>query len=402
MSRERSRILSDTYRDFVVDFEIGGEDAVYGPVHSAYGQDSMIDTVTPNYHKRIAQGEIINSPCKYEKSERISPEMGYCRYVQDGLQVIYSHTGDISAVRQVSVGNLHSSLVHSLGENGPYAARSKLLAIANIDTTPYAFGEDAGEIGETLRFLRHPLESVLKVVRTFWKAKNSRSGLGYQDFEKQARALADLWMTYSFAAAPLVRSLTDALEAYSEKPETLPERLTARGFDKPSEKLSGQFDNGTYVFDITSDLEYDNHASILYTVSNPITDMRYRLGFRPKDFPTTMWQLMPLSFMVDRVVDVSHFLQAVINLYDPKVTILAASHRVKTNSETSFRLVEHNVSGWTNSPAGELVTDKTFSYVRNPWSPSFSDTVPNASLEHLKDSATKMLDLTSLILKFVR
>jgi hypothetical protein len=54
-------------------------------------------------------------------------------------------------------------------------------------------------------------------------------------------------------------------------------------------------------------------------------------------------------------------------------------------------------TGWSIQMSGEIVTDKYFRYNRIPWSPSYSDTVPSITLDELVNSATKLLDLTSLV-----
>jgi hypothetical protein len=138
-------------------------------------------------------------------------------------------------------------------------------------------------------------------------------------------------------------------------------------------------------------------ASILYTVSNPCYDWRYRLGFRPKDFPTTVWQIMPYSFMVDRLYDVTSFSKGAINLGDPMVKILMGCYSEHNERSISFEMTgTQNPGGTIHSSDKPVYTD--FSYTRSPWVPTFSDTVPSLNLKGLVEDATKITDLITLIL----
>jgi hypothetical protein len=403
--RYRTRLLPDVYSDFVHNCIIGCTSAVYGPTLSAHGSEEMWDTVTPNYKQRIAAGEIINNACTYTKSEHSRSGDGYSHHTKTGGGTIYEQTGDVSQVRTLYLSDgVWDGLDPPIVED--QTKRAKLLAIANIDSTPYAFGEDAGEIRETIKFLTNPMSSLLKLSRSF-KKKKTKSGIkGKEKFsprnaaqtaQYRSKLLAETWLEYRFAASPLVRSLMDGLEAYSSTLETLPPRLSARGKAIDTDKVSGDLVNNGYTFERDRTRTFNNKASILYEVSNPIYDWKYRYGFRAKDLPTTLWQLLPYSFMIDRLFDVTHFCQGVINLTDPNVKILSACSRVKEDWEDNYRCSNMVASGWSILMSGEIVTEKYFRYNRIPWSPSYSDTVPSITLDELVNSATKLLDLTALV-----
>lgn len=410
-SRHRERETPETFGYLVCTYtgSINRVDT-YGPFNEDYEAETIDDVVTPNYHNLIAQGAIINNPCNYDYHirEKIGNGSMQVDYPAAGWTMVGE--GDVSA---------HYAMVDAqwdayVPKQTLYASeeRAKQLALANIDSTPYAFGEDALELRETIRFLKSPLKSLFDLTTTMKKHKASikRKDLKAGRITKMyADNLSDIWLQYRFAASPLIRSVADALDAYSSLPPSLPERLTARGKSKDDYLVTA--DNvpqgGVYdpylFFHLERGEMLDWHASILYTVSNPVYDWRYRLGFRVKDVPTTIWQVMPYSFMVDRVLDVTSFSKGVLNLADPNVKILAASSRRKYEIVQSYKL-SHMVNGGgvNRSGQGETHREKHYSYDRTPWSPSIKDTVPQLTLRNLVDDATKIADLAALIYQRVK
>jgi hypothetical protein len=407
-SRHRSRTINYQENTLTVDFTRGGTDTSHGPFVTDYETEGMDDVVTPNYHKRIAAGEIINNPCGYEHKTLTTKGEGYAhhRLPANGSSYDYTLSGPLSYYRKLSMpSTFWTNPPLDVSNADPQVDRAKTLAIARIDATPYAFGEDALEVGETLRFLRHPLESILGIGNAIRRGARAKTALGKRNTQKEyIRACSNAYLQYRFALSPLIRSISDALAAFEAEPKTLPERLTSRGHMKSEDSDSSDFSYGGRTFHRSLTRKYDTRASILYTVSNPIRDWRYRLGFRPKDLPTTLWQIVPYSFMVDRVVDVSSFCAGIINLADPRVRILSACV-VETHLEkTSYQLASDNQPGWTIEIHGDVVEDETYTYYRNPWNPSVFDLFRglNPDLLNLVNSATKTLDLVSLILQRFR
>jgi len=356
----------------------------------------MEDYVTPDYHKKIAQGAIINNPCVYTRSTvSISGEGSYG--YDDGTSSDYLVSGCVSTHVWNAINASFLTLDPPSLNAEAGKARAKQLAIANIDSTPYAFGEDVLELRETLRFLRNPVQSLLGLSRAFRSARKSGfSGIG-SSVKKTSTAFADVWLQYRFAASPLVRSIADGLDAYASELPTPPERLSARGFHESNGKTADAYTNGQWHFDRSIVKQVSGKASILYTVTNPVYDWNYRLGFRVKDVPTTFWQVMPYSFMVDRALDLTAFLKGVINLADPNVKILMGCYSRKYEYTQKYTLTGRDKANWTLNAAEDHV-ETQFEYSRVPWSPSVSDTIPRLQLEGLISDATKMLDLVALIL----
>lgn len=432
-SRTRSNDLPDTLQDY----EAIIKDVTPwngGTFKIGASTEAMTDVVTPGYRILIAQGAIINNPCTYEK-HTVTGGGGSVEWQNSGHTYWWTGSGAVSEYYyNADKGQAAMWAGITFGVPTSTATRAKALALSNIDSTPYAFGEDTLEIRETLRFLKSPLSSLANLGKTFKrdvqrrKTKNGRLlkkrarsrwgkdayGRTYnlrnkpslelgQSVKEHTKAIADVWLQYQFAASPLVRSLADALDAYVVEAPAVPVRISARGFSKDEvinrdqNRVLSVGTGDTRTYSLSRRVNHDYHASILYEVTNPVHDLNWKLGFRLKDVPTTLWQIVPLSFMVDRVWDVTSFSKGIMNLADPKVKIVSASIRGKFEKEESYQLMSETNDIYSGHSRGGKHVATDFSYVRTPWSPSAIDTVPETSLGTLVDSASKIADLAALV-----
>lgn len=369
-----------------------------------YDVEAMEDVVIQNYQALIQAGRIINNPCWYSHTSKESGGGGvtFTHKAAYPSTSDFTRTGQVTANYAFNEGYFSWGLVDkpSLMLDDDLVARSRLVALANLDATPYAFGEDTLELKETFRFLRNPLSGVLNATNTFFVRSR---GLGKKErIHAHASAYTDLWLEFQFAASPLFRSICDAVDAYVKGQGVYPARLTARGFAKDDDDKSGTHTHlrsgpKTDVFDWSWAKSVEYHSSILYEVTNPIRDWRFTLGLRMKDLPTTMWQVVPLSFMVDRLVDVSSFSKGAINIGDPRVKILSGMTRLKSAEEKNLRYTSATRPDRTFSGSGDLIVEKSFLYDRKPWKPTFLDTVPKPHWQGLVDEATKVADLCAIL-----
>ena len=361
-----------------------------------YQNEVCDDYVTSNFRKEIKAGRVINNPVSYTLSSRTPSGSGMYTSTKKVGEEIYHVSGPLTHwVIDKRSGPLAWGTPQSSKD---CVARSKQLALANIDTTPYAFGEDLLELKETVRFLKRPLGALFDLSEVLDRA--ARRYHAQFPTLRYAQAVSAVWLQYRFAAAPLIRSSMDAVEAYSDKAPTPPTRRNSRGFC-----MDTWYDNqvkykkGDWTFSKLHKAEWDVHSTIMYEVSNPIYDWRYKLGFRNKDHPTTLWQIVPLSFMVDRLFDISSMLKGAINLMDPNIAIQAASTRVKYTREKEYGVTKRDESSWaTYEVSGDKVKEKEFSYDRYVWYPIIADTVPRLTLPNLVDDATKLFDLVGIMI----
>lgn len=369
-------------------------------VHSQ--NESITDVVTPGYQKRVQRGEIVNNPCYYELNEFTSDggSSYAANYIGANPPVYYSLSGgSFSQIRSPYMPAWHDNDIANVIAS--CVSQAKLKALANMAASPWAFGEDVLEIRETLRLLRDPLDGM----KTFFKAA-SRQANG-RNLWRTIQASAGLWNQYRFAVSPLYRSVSDLADALQQGDHTLEgERLSSRGFSKETYNRAGTeiltTDNESYTWYMSDKFDLDFHATILYRVKNPISGWRHKYGLRLRDVPHTAWQVIPLSFMVDRMVNISDSIRALTNLADPNLQILAGSYRGKVETEKRYQLLAETSSVWSISVTADECVDKHFHYQREVWEPSISDAIPEVTPTGLVDEATKIADLLSIIISYVK
>jgi hypothetical protein len=285
---------------------------------------------------------------------------------------------------------------------GEAVAEAKTACLNNIDKTPYSFGQDIGELAETIAFLRDPLKSLKNVSNLYRRAVKYGSLLKGRRIALTAKRTADIYLEYSLAAAPLFRSICNFYDALHEEPYQ-PKRQTARGHVKldksiPTHTQSIQYYGGnTVTFNVSTIVERTVRAGFLYEVENPAIGVWYKYGLRVKDIPETVWQVMPLSFMVDRLVGISDSIRGFTNLTDPSINSLAGWLTIKENTIKTTSVVHISESGYTSSVLPDLLFQKAFTYTRDVWEPGYLDTIPLLHYGDIIKDAHSTADLLGLI-----
>jgi len=349
---------------------------------------SMQDTVTPDYSQKIANGEVVNYPMHFTRwHHEFGDGVSSFSYTTSGKE--YRVTVESSPEREYGQGALMA-----LPSAPASAADARRRALANVDSTPHAMLEDVFEIRQTLKFLRNPLLGLLELSKAFKLAVKR-----LQRIRKltRAEALASVWLQYRFAVTPLVNSAYNVVDGLGSLGEPRPKNRRARGKSENSKTVSDTYTpNNSWSRKATRTESVS--AGIGYTVSNPAAEWRYVFGLRSKDLPLAMWQVVPLSFMVDRVADISGTIAGLTNLLDPDISIKYAW--VTTKTEDIYVNVLLDVP-WRQdfSSSGKGYKYTNFIYDRISWTPSGIDTIPTINLSGLVSSVTKITDLVALIVQ---
>nr|APG77056.1 hypothetical protein [Beihai levi-like virus 13] len=375
-----------------------------GPFQVSAESRSFLDYNTPRFNLKIRQGKIINNPCKltiYERSSDNYPGWSGGKHPSHSSNspngYNYEQQGPVSQHWLNAIGGV-TVLPHVIYKDIVQTAKHDCLK--RIDSTPYAFAEDLFEVKQTLQYLKNPLASIAQLIRRMWRAVKK---LSVDELISIPKALSQVWLEYRFAFMPLVRSIISILEAYSSKDKTRPKRLSSHGIETQIGNISGTFTKSNVKFSYSHVVRASAHATVLYEVLNPIQDFRFRYGLRLKDLPETIWAVMPYSFMVDRVSDISGFVRGVTNIFDPSLRFLAASVTTKVDDIFSYQFAGTVPSGgWTTTANGDVVTTRNFTYQRDVWKPSLLDTLPDFNLEDLYDEAFEILDIVALLLQKTR
>jgi hypothetical protein len=374
---------------------------------------SSEDYVTPDYKGRIAQGIIINSPCSMTGVSRTSSAEGLwdATRISDGSTLVVSGSLCSRGLFYDYVNYGRPSLTNSLIADDDIrltrVASSKLDAIANIDSTPFKFGEDIFELRKTLQFIRRPFSSLRDLTRKM----NDSHRVKYYVLKRRksftpgaaAKLLSDTWLEYRFAISPLVRSgFSAALAMENPKIKTSPRKIArGSGFDQVTDNSTSDRPGGSgryKHYSIADELNLVVRSGIMYEVSNPVQNYQRTLGLRLKDLPEVLWAITPYSFMVDRVVNITNSVRGLTNLKDPDVSILAGWSVQKVNAVRRITHTGDTQPAYSlNSFKSSVTVTDVWKYDRVVWDPSVSDLIPPFSLSGLIKDATKTLDLATLV-----
>lgn len=357
------------------------------------------DVVVPGFKSLSAKGFIINNPMSSHKATR---QAGGGSFTATGTNYTrtFSGNGSLTLV-EIPYGtfiNAPNRSDLSKLDTASLNSRARLTALSEIDSTPYAFMEDAAEFHSTLSLLKNPLQSALALARTFNSdyAKRRKKGVPH------VKALADAWLVYRYGFRPIMYSIANVEKVFSGMNFTAPPlRRTSRGKARDAVKTQGSYSKNmgvgstdTYVF--ADEVSFEATAGILYEMSSPYMNTPELLGFRAKDIPTTAYQLMPYSWVLDRFVDLTKVSKALMNLSDPKVKILAAWTTTNAQHITVDQWVAATRPTVSISVTGDQVVSTTVDKTRSVWYPSVADAAP---VFNPRIDAAFTLDLASLILQ---
>jgi hypothetical protein len=356
------------------------------------------DIVDPYYRGKVRAGQIVNNPCTMVFETFRREGMGfYSAYYTPAKAVQLEASGPVTGgLAQIAACQNYQQLNLTVPDTSDMIHRAKFKAVKNMDTTPYAFGEDALEIRETIKFLRNPLAQLSVISKAFKKKRKRLQQHGLT----RAQALSGAYLQYRFAITPLVSSLNDGIAAIYDK-QKLPKRRSGRGFEE-FEYSEDYVWLDTFNWQSSALAHAKVSAVVLYQVSNPVDTARERLGFRFKDIPTTLWAVAPYSFMVDRLIDVSGGITNLMNLADPTLEVLAGSYTVRTTQERKDRVTGQNAANYVVTINADTMIRKRFTYTRIPWTPTWHDAVPPIDLGGLTRDLTSTADLLTLILQRFR
>lgn len=391
--------------------------------------ETVSDVVTPNYKARVAKGEIFNNPFSYAKNKLDSSGAGFMTIINNDPGHPKNNGAGYSLYGNVTdriMDGQSVSFDHDITPSLRSTIDLQQECVSKIDSSDFAFGEDALEVRETYKFLRttlalvkNPLKEVERMARKIegvkakkyeYLNKRSRIKIARMDvYEGQKTALlnaeiarnaalaaSSAYLQYRFAVTPLVRSVQDALEAYKKPPSAIKVRSFARSSDKVVHNSSKEVMVGKFRVLQTVKIEARRKANIMYTIKNPIHDFYFQLGLRKKDILPTLWAVWPLSFMVDRVFNISAALKGVMALGDPNLEILAASVSTKYVETTVTQVVGYESTTAVASGVGDKVTKTKVTYNRQVWHPNAFNTVPQVLPGGLVDSVTNVADLAAL------
>lgn len=288
---------------------------VFATAVASGGVDRLIwDNPHPGYAKAKAAGAIIQGDCYiHETSYDCSDGTFTVGPFSDwGISEL---TGPLAAMTGTVVG---SSELDSLGVTALNIAVNA--AFANMNSAPLMAGEIASDYKQTLSMLRKPFSGAADLTRKIFSAKKRR--LKLKSNLNDATAFTGAWLEYRYGWKPLIFDCESAMEEIRRNAEkNKRQRLVARSSCSRSYTKKVVFNRvnfGTWPYLASSGTavgsgQIDAHAGVIYETvlsHDPRKALVTSLGLLPKDVPSTIWEVIPYSFVVDWFVGVGDWISA--------------------------------------------------------------------------------------------
>jgi hypothetical protein len=349
--------------------------SVYDYGAELHTEDTMLDEVTPCYNKRRADGEWFFKPMTSTKSSYSESLASYNRSAtwNNGAKSNIYDYADISVGRHMVLREYLPSITLSQDdveeERMQYAVNQ---AWANLYSSTATLLVDLGEARETYQMFRHPLQGAHRYLTNALRPRSKpsakqrrkvRSFLEETHFSRaktKARALADAasstYLEYTFGWLPFLKSCEQLAEALQEL--TTRRIITGRGTSAFGTSDSSDFTRYAYLTWLDPGLGQAYHyqragaRSVTYRagVSAKATlSLPQALGLDMSDIPSAAYDLVPLSFILDRFIGVGDWIRA--NIPRPGLEVLGSWCTVLT-SETiveTFNADSYSASGGTGS-----------------------------------------------------
>lgn len=379
------------------------------PVFTPYSQvhflakeyETMFDHLTPGFYKK--SGVLPQNPLSY-----------VCSTLVEAPSVLYWHDRNNARFRQTS-GMVSQFLFGTQGftkvnvaNPSSYSlenmiASAKEQALARFSKPEYAFRETAATALNTLRTIHHPLLAIKRIASRFSKAKRNMP----RRLKGDARAVADLWLSYSVNAGPNIQTVQDAIDAYATSEGLRFNLKNSFGVSKyESGRLFSQQSQNAGITGIsTAERSISAHvkAGILYTILDA-GDNSARLGLKMRHLPGLIWELQPLSFMIDRMYNVKRFIDVAAALNSSKMRVLGGYVVTRVTDRYKRNVKNLAVSGSTppSPSASPPLYEITYTMNRMKWNPTSFDVLPPLKATGLVDRLHSAADTASLIITNLR
>lgn len=362
--------------------------------------ETMNDTVTPNFRKRISKGEIIFNPMKYTKVVQSLDNLGTGPYLKHqnssctspSLTSEYDVSGGIFCnyvlgFTDCSNQNLSfEQLISSSDINNlvTEVVTSCLSKRGNADNNLF---ESVAEWRQTFDMFRHPTQVMNRFLDAFDKRIRKI---------RRLQGASQAWLTYRYGVRPFIKDVSGIIDGLAFKSigkkrvryfanKTISRRLTQTYDVKPIWSVVTTSVNRQMV---------DQFSARAVSFDEYVADLASNVGFTAKGLITVPWELVPYSFVVDWFVNVGDFLNAITP--SPSYKQLGSclvTERTTSNSWTA-------ISSSSASPFN-LLRPVTGSFSTSILTKTRSSSLPQPGLviknDFRLDTITRAADAISLI-----
>lgn len=266
-------------------------------------------------------------------------------------------------------------------------ANAKSSALANVGASPISAMEDILQIRSTLGAFPDLFKTLLSRADPIKKSANAFLGV-------------------EFGLLPTFRNVIEGVDLIDKGLKRLRKnvRLRASGSDSAFEIITDYQKPGYVGYDVKQERRHEFHATVYYVLSEDLSGIPWNFGLSLDRLPTGLWNVIPYSFLVDRIYNVSDMIDGFLNTTSPRIryeggVITEYSREYYSCKAVSFSSGSPN---WTESVSGDLCEQNNRFVIRHPWTPTIADIFPEVDYLGLIDDCKKVAELSAMFLQKIR
>lgn len=348
----------------------------------------IVDEVNPRFQERSKRGEVINTPFSLVRTTTF-PTLGPYLSTVSGSTTWF---GDLTKTDFPSANRLPSLigemplLLGLPNDHTDMRTRVGTSAMARVAGAKYPGLVSAGELGETLRYLRNPIATGLKLASAIERKLSRRvlrngkyqPGLLAKQLDQRpsksiSEELSSLYLETMYGMRPLVKEISDLAEALTAQAVTYP-RETARA--KEDNSWQGSLTRVSSESGITFNetLEYSRkvvvRAGCMYHFYSELDSSNREWGVRLTDVPSALWALTPSSFVVDWFLNTNQVIAALTPIHGLVKDAVWTSVSIE---ETLYRKASgYKIPSWSTTNSSGGTASSSIRIIRKERSPTIT------------------------------
>jgi len=364
---------------------------------------TMVDETHPGFFKAIKNGDLILGPLSLRKLTRTVPDGFSASYLSKPAEIEYwSRTGTANwTAAMLAISSPVYDPPAFLGLKSD--DQLYIDALAAVDPTDFHMMEDVLQMTQFFESLTKPFREMLGVVRRV------RSGgkflvLGHKDARQILNTATNAWLTYRFELIPMYNTIIGLIKGQSRPWKKLKKgvRLRASASSRAYETIIGSYWNPSQheQFSVKHLERREKRAIVFYQLNMERAGIAQTYGTRLKDLPVGMWNVVRLSFMLDRVINITGYISAVVNACDANIRYEGSCLVDRSWKDLEIRLLKHYYDTTyvvSTQPVREITETVNRSIGPNSVAALIDPRKLDFRLKDLANSATKVADLVSLL-----
>lgn len=350
-----------------------------------YWNDSVTYDLNPNWRQLILEKK--NATTKLDGTGK-TYEMtnGSTTFRESGVSGTYTDTSGGFQLSQVEAKLVSTGLV-ALAKVAEAKCLSKYYGLINDLSSPLKGQAMVGEFGQTLRLLKAPWKSGLKLLQNLLLKRNSlmfsgvkgglKSGQVWPKTKQTIACVGDLWLEARFGFIPLMQDIEDIL-AIAKKTAIMEEVNSYRCFGAAEDattaivefsKLYGL--QHVHRIVVKQKVEHIIRFGYLTKLTDSVSEQGRIASdsfLSLRDLPGTAWELTPWSFLVDYFVNVGSIIEAITE--STANVVWTSQSVVKTASvefsEERIRFIAPRYSLMSHKPTRCRVTNRSVARTAGP------------------------------------